>query len=656
MNNLTEHINIMTDKSTDMKCLVEFLEHEVKVDKEQQYEKSNFIGYVLDIGYDAAKIITSDTYKINVGGIPRGSYLIMVPNHFDNVKPHYCLLRVSSASTTPLSNQVQHTYFELHKRAMPQIDIWTMNELQWGALECDILGMYHLKPNDSELFFSGDINNIVSPHRYKVFKPNNELLEQIVNGTLGSGKIKSIGKLRTMECMLESQNKENKKIDVSIAFKDFRGYRTAMFGKTRLGKSNVVKLLAKSMLDFSKVDKSIGQVIFDLNGEYANDNPQDGDRSLRSAFEDRTQVYALTNRENTPSKTLRLNFYLNPQESITILKSMIENDGKNSIYIKDFYSSVLPSFKELNEANFGDKNRMARKILIFWSILYSAGFEMNENELVSLMQKSKYSKKLDPHFNKELREAAGCKNVISNIDDLRTELKKIYEYYDNNPDSKVTKTKSGKDIFDSTDKAMLKFLFTTTGAGATILAPYKIYHSDKASDFIAEILMEIDEGKTVILDLGNATDTVRRYFSDMISQAIFSHQEKKFVDNKLGEHYVQLYFEEAHNLFPSGDKDLKNFYARFAKEGAKFHVGMVYSTQSPSTISKELLAQTENFFVGHLSSVDEVNSLSRMQIAFDGVKEDILKSKTPGYMRMITHSHRFVVPFQADLFKDIIGG
>ena len=75
-------------------------------------------------------------------------------------------------------------------------------------------------------------------------------------------------------------------------------------------------------------------------------------------------------------------------------------------------------------------------------------------------------------------------------------------------------------------------------------------------------------------------------------------------------------------------KDLTGVYARFAKEGANFHIGMVYSTQSPSTINKDLLAQTENFFVGHLSSQDETKALSRVQIAFAGIEEDILRAKT----------------------------
>ena len=129
-----------------------------------------------------------------------------------------------------------------------------------------------------------------------------------------------------------------------------------------------------------------------------------------------------------------------------------------------------------------------------------------------------------------------------------------------------------------------------------------------------------------------------KYFSDLLSSAVFGRQESKFVANKLGEHFVQLYFEEAHNLFPRDDKDLRGVYARFAKEGAKFHIGMVYSTQSPGTVNRDLLAQTENFFIAHLSSRDEVASLARLNVAYETMQDDILSAKTRGYIRMLTRS------------------
>jgi hypothetical protein len=440
--------------------------------------------------------------------------------------------------------------------------------------------------------------------------------------------------------------------------RDFKGYRTAMFGKTRLGKSNVVKLIAQGMLEATKGDKSVGQLIFDINGEYANDNPQDGNRSIRSAYEDRCQVYALTQRPGTPSKPLRINFYEQPDSGIQIIASMLERDSKTANYVRSFASVRLPDIASIPSMPDSDKVRPIRKIQMYWAILHKAGFEADEKRLRELKLISKNTKFFDPHFNEKLRKAAytAVKGEQppadpKNLDELVVELSVMAEFLRNNSKAPELTSSSGKPVFEPDDQALLEFLSPAAGSGTRLLQPYREYHSPSAGDFIAEILKELDSGKTVILDLGNATDEIRRYFADMLSKAVFGHQEGKFVSNKLGSHFVQLYFEEAHNLFPPNDNDLTGVYARFAKEGAKFHIGMVYSTQSPSTINKELLAQTENFFVAHLSSQDETKALSRVQVAFAGVEPDILRAKTPGYMRMLTMSHRFVIPVQAKRFE-----
>ncbi len=43
------------------------------------------------------------------------------------------------AADTPLRQEVQQTYFELHKKSMPELDRFTQSELQWGALETEAL-------------------------------------------------------------------------------------------------------------------------------------------------------------------------------------------------------------------------------------------------------------------------------------------------------------------------------------------------------------------------------------------------------------------------------------------------------------------------------------------------------------------------------------
>ncbi len=629
------------------------------IDKQNQYKSVNdvdhwrFVGYVLDISYESAQIITNDTYKIAVGGIPRGSFLILVPANFERVQPHFTLLRVKEICATPLSQQVQQTYFEMHKRSMPELDIWTQADLQWGSLRCDTLGMFYADPNNVDrLAFSGDVNNVVSAHKYEVYAPDEELLNVIVNGTVRNELQEEIGHLRTMECMFGVEKQASGSIPVKISMKDFMGCRTAMFGKTRLGKSNVVKLIAQGMLDATAETHNVGQLIFDINGEYANDSDQDN-VSLRSANPDRCEVYALTPRPGTPSRVLKLNFYENASACKDILGSLLSNAGRNSIYVTSFASVILPTPDAINEMDVDEKNHAIRSIQIYWAILKEAGFAVDENKLKGLKYMyNNYIKPLEPHFAKDVRAKVygngSEQKQPETLSEIAEELKAFMACYRANGEDQ--KRAFGKEVFKQDEMSLLGFLSPKSGSGSVMLSQFKNLHSDKASDFESEIIFFLKEGKTVILDLGNASDEIRKYFSDLLSKAVFNEQEKQFVSNSLGDRYIELYFEEAHNLFPPQTKDNQDVYSRFAKEGAKFHIGMVYSTQSPSTISKELLVQTENFFVGHLASMDETKALTHTQIAFSGVEEDILRARTPGFMRMLTMSNRFVIPIQANLY------
>ncbi len=236
---------------------------------------------------------------------------------------------------------------------------------------------------------------------------------------------------------------------------------------------------------------------------------------------------------------------------------------------------------------------------------------------------------------------------INSLDDLSSFFDQVI---DSDRHSKISSSTPNKYLFDPDDEALFNFLkpASPVSAGAGLIQRYRIYHDKHAGNFVAQILDELDNGKTVILDLGNANEEVMQYFSRELSFAVFKHQTTKFASNRLGDHFIQLYFEEAHNLFGDNDKSEETLiYRRFAKEGAKYHIGMVYSTQSPTTINPDLLAQTENFFIAHLASQDDVNKLAKLNIAYDSLKNDILQAKTIGYIRMLTRSHRFVVSMQA---------
>ena len=569
-----------------LRAIEDFIANEDANETAKKYSQLRFVGYVLEIGYDTVTIITSDPFKVAVGGVPRNSLLIMVPSvRVEGAPPHFTLLRVLETAATPLSRETQQTYFELQKKSMPELDVFTQSELQWGALNTSILGMFYPHPVDKDkVEFSGDVNNFVSAHKYRVYSPDDNLLDLVVNTLVPPENRFVIGRLRLTECRLPLPNKPQPKVSVTISTSDFLASRTAMFGKTRLGKSNVVKLIAQSMLETTRATNNVGQLIFDINGEYANDNPQDGSVSLASAYKDRCIVYALTKKPKTESRPLKLDFYENPDASLSILASLMQEAGKTSSnYVKAFLSVSLPSIVAVQEMKPGEDLRARRKVLIYWAILHRAGFKAEVKKLRRLISD------IDPGFSEKTREGVygtDKSNLpdLKDMDDVALEFEKFAEVDRQNKLMSSSSTqKNPKPLFDSDDDALLGFLKPrfVVGSGPSMIKPYMQYHDPNAGNFVTEIIQFLEQGKTVILDLGNAPPELMECFSVHLSTAVFHRQVEKFSSNELGKHFLQLYFEEAHNLFATNDHDEQTkIYRRLAKEGAKYQIGMVYSTQS----------------------------------------------------------------------------
>ena len=90
-----------------LRRLSDFLMEEKRKITSGDYGSSRFVGYVLEIGYTTATIITSDAFKVLVGGIPRNSLLIMVPTEYEKYPPHFSLLRVLETADEPLKQEKQ---------------------------------------------------------------------------------------------------------------------------------------------------------------------------------------------------------------------------------------------------------------------------------------------------------------------------------------------------------------------------------------------------------------------------------------------------------------------------------------------------------------------------------------------------------------------
>ena len=151
---------------------------------------------------------------------------------------------------------------------------------------------------------------------------------------------------------------------------------------------------------------------------------------------------------------------------------------------------------------------------------------------------------------------------------------------------------------------------------------------------------------------------LNRQAAARIVLGLFKAQQQNFinaqVDRATGEivrpPHVIIYAEEAHTLLPrSSEDDNTNIWARIAKEGAKFNIGMVYSTQEPSSIQANILKNTENWFIAHLNNTDETNQISKFN-DFKDFAGGIMNISEKGLVKMRTQSSYFTIPVQVDEF------
>ena len=216
------------------------------------------------------------------------------------------------------------------------------------------------------------------------------------------------------------------------------------------------------------------------------------------------------------------------------------------------------------------------------------------------------------------------------------------------------KSSSGKDWLDNDTRSILNLIAKSNDndtyiKGYSILGDAKKYHSARRSKEVgSEIYNYLISGKIVILDLSVGHPELREKISKQIAADIFQRSMNIFIEGKIPPNIV-IYIEEAHNLIGKG-MDLTETWPRIAKEGAKYGIALVYSTQEVSSVHPNILSNTENWFITHLNNEREIKELAKFY-DFADFSRSLLRAQDVGFARVKTLSSPFVVPVQIDKFK-----
>lgn len=635
------------------------------------------LGFLINLNYDEVTIVTCDPWKRKCGGVPRNSLVVIKvsPDQVNAEDKLACqrlvMIRITDSVPTPVANDTIATVFQIHKH-QATIDPITQKELQWSALRGSVVGTFYDTMENScfKIKFGLDIDTYYAPHAYEVYVPTSAHLETLINCFSEHPFPLEIGEMRYTETpSISSRDKVAIKVDPTDFIGKSYGHRTALFGKTRYGKSNTMKVVADTALHLKQ---SPGQIIFDPSGEYTYWNSQDSG-SLYSRHTSKCIRYSLQPRVIEEEKksgkpipeTLKIDFYGYPDVGFRMISQMWSSEySSKPDYLTPIFNwepdslSSCPS-READQSGFG---HYWRTMGLWQAILLEADFEpRDEKKLVYIGLKKPVKALLgnmegvgDNPMVRIKDDSAGGKVLdekqhIKALPVIFRKLKQIWE--ENKNKTSWFGTSDGKPYFDKVEEAMLTILDENFAhSGTKKFARFRKYHSKNGAAVFKDVVDHALSGKTVLLDLAMGDLEVRKTMAEMVARELLSKMMMLFTRGELEGKFVVLYFEEAHNLFPRDDKGLgDNVYNKIAKEGAKFNISMVYATQSMSTLSPDLLKNTENFIVTHLDDDREVKELQHKR-AFRDIAADVERIQSKGYVQIKTLSMPLALPVQIRKF------
>ena len=670
-------------------------------------QTNRLIGELISMDYDTAEVLIHDAMKMAVGGIPHGCLLVatrMKPDDYPNLADpdaKFILLRVLGSSKLPNDIEVQQKRLDAAKRAADSpsnydegntTDTLTLDQMRYAGAHCRIVGTFRPRRNPDtdlyELAFGADIDNFYAGQGMKIYKPANDGLSRIANHTKGesAGEPRiGIGRLRYSASNYEPDAPEAVPVEMTVT--DIIAKRTALFGMTRTGKSNTVKTIADAVFRLRLNQENpinVAQLIIDPDGEYANQNAQDQGalrnlNNIAPSVDGQVVIHSFIARKDDPyRRIMKVNFYggnMPPSKSgkedydqalaslyagKTIINErlQIEEGG----YVQAFVSTDVTAPGDVSDD--GARVRYNRAIFLYRAILHRAGFAPPSPTTSArglFGEDIRQAMEQDDDMRRFATLLAGnavlpwdqAANFVAALATWRADRSGSYQKFN----AEYQRKRNGRNWHDDRLDGLLRIFENSRGIQA--IRECRNWHGagQNQEDPVQRILDDLEKGCLVILDQALGSPEMNEQSAKRIMWRNFERQQRHFVNPTVAADGtlqkpppVIVYIEEAHTLLPKGsEKDTTGIWPRVAKEGAKFNIGLVYSTQEPSSVQTNILTNTENWFLSHINSSGETRELDKHN-DFADFTPGIRKTNEVGFIRVRTHSSPYTIPVQIHRF------
>ena len=446
-------------------------------------------------------------------------------------------------------------------------------------------------------------------------------------------------------------------------------------------------------------DYRIGQLIFDPNGEYAQDNPQDGPglhrihETLGLQRSDEVETYGLYRPPSDQQRVImRINFFgdpFPPQWTTTGVETALDQllAGRDIIreIMEDETARYSTAFRDVDlsvplnaSGDRGAQVRYRRAILVHQTALAAAGFAVPRwppstrglfnQKLIEAMKPQN-----NPNSNNQaaysqaatIMERSSAANgqvtwdlLVTFFSALNLFINDRSSYYQTFENQYINRPNSSGERWADPKLQNLLRIFQTQNGPRLFQRAQEQHDATSTQDFAVQVVNDLQAGKLVIVDQSTGDPPLNIKAAERIMWRVFRTQQEAFrtaVSSTGGlnenQGHILVYVEEAHNLLPRERTAdiLRTVWARSAKEGSKMSIGMMLATQAPSSIMPEILSETDNWILAHLNSERERNVIAGYW-DFRDFTDQIGRVSEPGFVRVRTLSLAYTVPVQLDRF------
>ena len=683
-------------------------------------DRARFVGSVYTISYTIAVVAVYDHDREQAGGLPKNAFLMAAKPDGDE---SFILLRIQNEARLPAAAANDQTRQESIEESGNQgpwagrLPSWVRDKMSLHGLECAVLGTF-IARTDGTYRYAEDIANYYAVNELMVWKPDAESLDLIVNHQHRTNDIPIARKAAKIGHTRFAAAEPNgaTQADFRINPTDIMKRRTAYFGMSRSGKSNGLKIVAENIYRIREdnPEHRVGQIIFDLSGEYAQDNYQDGKglhrvhETINLPRQSEVATYGLIPVPWDSDRTvMKLNFFgepiprpwQTPQDTVAVEQALDQMLAGKEI-IKEIMvnesARYTTAFRDADLAveasiagNIGAQTRYYRAVLAYRTALAAAGLQapnwqptirgpgqhsLFSQELIAALRHSDNAKSDNNTDYQQaaiiLENAAGGQFQIT-WDQLITVFSALAQFVDDRrsrfdafEQNYIANSSSNESWADPRFRAILR-IFQSRNGPRSFQTAQEQHDPNTTNDFAEAVVEDLRKGKLVIIDQSAGDPEQNQAAAERVMWRIFRSQQQRFRsvltkhdptappdESQATDGHIIIYIEEAHNLLPRANArdNLTTVWARAAKEGSKLNIGMVLATQAPSSVMPEILSETDNWVLSYLNSGAERRVVADYMDFADFI-DQIGKVSEQGFVRIRTLSQAYTVPVQLDKFS-----